>query len=68
MYPQELTKPMIEELTKNGFSELKTSITDRDNINLKLDAILDSITTTDMALLNKEISKMLNFYKSDYSC
>ena len=37
-------------------AELKTSITDRDNINLKLDAILDSITTTDMALLNKEIS------------
>jgi len=36
-------------------AELKTSITDRDNINLKLDAILDSITTTDMALLNKEI-------------
>ena len=25
MYPQELTKPMIEELTKNGFSELKTT-------------------------------------------
>ena len=37
-------------------AELKTTITDRDNINLKLDAILDSITTTDMALLNKEIS------------
>ncbi len=37
-------------------AELKTSIIDRDNINLKLDAILDSITTTDMALLNKEIS------------
>ena len=25
MYPQELTKPMIEELTSNGFSELKTT-------------------------------------------
>ena len=37
-------------------AELKTTIADRDNINLKLDAILDSITTTDMALLNKEIS------------
>ena len=37
-------------------SELKNTIIDRDNINLKLDAILDSITTTDMALLNKEIS------------
>ena len=37
-------------------AELKTTTTDRDNINLKLEAILDSITTTDMALLNKEIS------------
>jgi len=37
-------------------AELKTTIADRDKINLKLDAILDSITTTDMALLNKEIS------------
>ena len=37
-------------------AELKNTITDRDNINLKLDAILDSITTTDIALLNKEIS------------
>ena len=37
-------------------AELKNTIVDRDNINLKLDAILDSITTTDMALLNKEIS------------
>jgi len=37
-------------------TELKSTIADRDNINLKLDAILDSITTTDMALLNKEIS------------
>ena len=37
-------------------AELKTTITERDNINLKLEAVLDSITTTDMALLNKEIS------------
>jgi len=37
-------------------SELKTTIADRDNINLKLDAILDSIGKTDIALLNKEIS------------
>ena len=36
--------------------ELKNTIKDRDAINLKLDAVLDSITTTDMALLNKEIS------------
>ena len=37
-------------------SELKTTITDRDNLNIKLEAILDSITTTDLELLNKEIS------------
>jgi len=37
-------------------SELKTTITDRDNLNLKLEAVLDSITKTDMVLLNKEIS------------
>ena len=37
-------------------AELKTTITERDNLNLKLEAVLDSITTTDMALLNKEIS------------
>ena len=37
-------------------AELKTTTTDRDNINLKLEAILDSIGKTDMALLNKEIS------------
>ncbi len=37
-------------------AELKTAIFDRDNINLKLEAVLDSIATTDMALLNKEIS------------
>ena len=37
-------------------AELKTSIADRDNLNLKLEAVLDSIGKTDMALLNKEIS------------
>ena len=37
-------------------AELKTTTIDRDNINLKLEAVLDSITSTDMALLNKEIS------------
>jgi hypothetical protein len=37
-------------------AELKTTITDRDNINLKLEAILDSISTTDIALLEKQIS------------
>ena len=37
-------------------SELKNAIVDRDNINIKLEAVIDSITTTDMALLNKEIS------------
>ena len=37
-------------------AELKTTIADRDNINLKLEAILDSITSTDITLLNKEIS------------
>jgi len=37
-------------------AELKTTIIDRDNINLKLEAVLDSIGKTDMALLNKEIS------------
>ena len=37
-------------------AELKTTIIDRDNINLKLEAILDSIGKTDMALLEKEIS------------
>ena len=36
-------------------AELKSTIEDRDNINLKLEAILDSISTTDMALLDKEI-------------
>jgi len=37
-------------------AELKTAIFDRDNLNLKLEAVLDSIGNTDMALLNKEIS------------
>jgi len=37
-------------------AELKTTIADRDKINLKLEAVLDSIGNTDMALLNKEIS------------
>jgi len=37
-------------------SELKTTITERDNINIKLEAVLDSIGKTDMALLEKEIS------------
>jgi len=35
--------------------ELENTINDRDNINLKLEAVLDSISTTDMALLDKEI-------------
>ena len=37
-------------------AELKTTIFDRDNLNLKLEAVLDSINKTDMALLEKEIS------------
>ena len=37
-------------------SELKTSIAERDIINVKTEAIMDSINTTDMALLNKEVS------------
>ena len=37
-------------------AELKTSIEDRNSVNLKLEAAIDSITKTDMALLNKEIS------------
>tara|TARA_R110000824_G_scaffold73220_5_gene186496 strand:+ start:5358 stop:6737 length:1380 start_codon:yes stop_codon:yes gene_type:complete len=37
-------------------AELKTAIFDRDNLNIKLEAVLDSIGKTDMALLNKEIS------------
>ena len=37
-------------------AELKTTITDRDNLNIKLEAVLDSIGKTDMVLLNKEIT------------
>ena len=37
-------------------AELKTTITDRDNINIKIEAVMDSINKTDMVLLNKEIS------------
>ena len=37
-------------------SELKSTIEDRDAVNMKIEAILDSITTTDVALLEKEIS------------
>ena len=36
-------------------SELKTTIEDRDVVNIKLEAILDSINKTDIALLDKEI-------------
>lgn len=36
-------------------SELKTTINDRDNISLSLEAVLDSIGKTDIALLDKEI-------------
>ena len=35
--------------------ELNNTINDRDVVNIKLESILDSISTTDMALLNKEI-------------
>tara|TARA_R110000744_G_scaffold122037_1_gene226929 strand:+ start:1455 stop:2825 length:1371 start_codon:yes stop_codon:yes gene_type:complete len=37
-------------------AELKTTIIDRDNLNIKLEAVLDSIGKTDMVLLEKEIS------------
>ena len=37
-------------------SELKTTIAERDGINLKIEAVMDSINKTDMALLNKEVS------------
>jgi len=37
-------------------AELKNTITDRDNINIKLEAALDSISNIDIALLDKEIS------------
>ena len=35
--------------------ELETAIVERDNLNLKLEAVLDSIGKTDIALLEKEI-------------
>tara|TARA_R110001583_G_scaffold61265_2_gene181294 strand:+ start:2714 stop:3922 length:1209 start_codon:yes stop_codon:yes gene_type:complete len=37
-------------------AELKTTIEDRDNINIKIESVLDSINKTDMALLDKEIN------------
>ena len=37
-------------------SELKTSIAERDIINVKTEAIMDSINKTDIALINKEVS------------
>ena len=37
-------------------AELKTTIADRDNINIKIEAVMDSINKTDMTLLDKEIS------------
>ena len=36
--------------------ELKTTTIDRDNINIKIEAVMDSINKTDMALLDKEMS------------
>ena len=37
-------------------SELVTATTSRNNISIKMEAVLDSINTTDIALLDKEIS------------
>ena len=37
-------------------TELKTTIADRDNINIKIEAVMDSINKTDIVLLDKEIS------------
>ena len=37
-------------------SELKTTIADRDNINIKIEVVMDSINKTDIALLDKEVS------------
>ena len=37
-------------------AELKTTIADRDGINIKIEAVMDSINKTDMALLDKEMS------------
>ena len=37
-------------------AELKTTIVDRENINIKIEAVMDSINKTDLVLLDKEIS------------
>jgi len=37
-------------------NELSIATTNRDNINIKIEAVMDSINQTDMALLDKEIS------------
>ena len=37
-------------------AELKTAILDRDNINTKIESVMDSINKTDIALLDKEVS------------
>ena len=37
-------------------AELKTTISERDVINIKIEAVMDSINKTDMALLDKEMS------------
>ena len=37
-------------------NELILATTNRNNINIKIEAVMDSITSTDIALLNKEIS------------
>ena len=37
-------------------SELKTATSSRSDINIKIEAVMDSINSTDMALLNKEVS------------
>ena len=37
-------------------AELKTSIAERDKLNIKTEAVMDSINKTDMALLDKEIT------------
>jgi|TARA_R110000744_G_scaffold170885_3_gene289209 hypothetical protein len=37
-------------------TELKTTTLDRDNLNIKIEAVMDSINKTDMALLDKEVS------------
>jgi len=37
-------------------AELKTTISERDVINIKIEAVMDSINNTDMAMLDKEVS------------